>query len=164
MQLTDRVRNVTAPGQPRAPGAVGLLVAAAALALGGGPVGLAVGSVLVLVGLAASATATFALGQAALLAVRPGLLPLVVAEAGLFLVLLASMARTGATTSDRSAGPIVVLAAVLFAVLGTTAWIGAARLGIVPATVGLVVAAALASYLLHRYERVVLGLAGGEEA
>lgn len=155
---TDRARGVAGRLSPTPLGAVGLLAAAAALAATG-PAGLAAGAAVLVVGLVVPAAAAFALGQAALLAAVPAPTPLELAavEGALFVVLL------GPAAGEEPA-PVLAGAVLLFAGLGAATWFAVGRVGLLPAAAGLVVGVGLAAYLVHRYERVVLGLAGGEAA
>lgn len=155
----DRVRAGTSRRQPTAFGVVGLLLVVAAFSITGGPAGVAAGIALFVAGLVVPAIWVFALGQAALLAVSssPMRLQILAVEGALFLVVLAATAR--AASSD-----VVSVSLLLFGLLGTAVWLGVPQVGLHATAAGLGIGLALAGYLVHRYERVVLGLAGGETA
>ncbi|WP_255196482.1 hypothetical protein [Halorarius litoreus] len=157
--MPDRLATLTARVTPTALGAVGLLATVAALAVVAGPLGAVVGVGLALVGLFAPPVAVFGLGQAALLALLPSPTPLQLAlvEGALFLVLV------GPATKSAT-GRLVALGALLFAGLGTSVWYGAQTFGIQAAGIALLLGVGVVAYVLHRYERVVVGLAGGDAA
>lgn len=156
MTLTDRATALAGRLEPTALGAVGLLATIAAFALTAGPLGAAVGVGLALVGLLAPPVAVFALGQAAILALfaTPTLPQLALLEGALVVVLVGPATR----------GPTLRLlasCALLLAALPAATWYGVQRVGLQQTAVGLVLGVAAVAYLVHRYERVVTGLAGG---
>lgn len=159
MTLIDRLRTAWYRIQPTGLGIVGLVETTVAFALFGGPIGLAIGGALFVVGLFVPASVAFALGQASVLVVLPSptLVQIVALEGALFLVLLGPATRDAPVRLGGLAGGLFVL-------LGSASWIGAARIGVLETGALLVVGVGLASYLVHRYERVVLGLAGGDVA
>lgn len=159
MPVSDHLRRGLAGLRPTELGVVGLLATATAFAIVGGPIGLGIGAGLLVVGLVAPAPVTFALGQAGLLVAvpAPSLVRVAVVESVLFLVLL------GPATRDEPVR-LVGLAVPLFGLLGLGTWLGVARVGPLVTAVTLVVGVGLLGYVVHRYERVVLGLAGGDAA
>lgn len=157
--MPDRLAALASRLQPTALDAVGLLATAAVLTVVAGPLGAAAGVALALVGLLAPPSAVFGLGQAALLALLPSPTPLqlVLVEGALFLVLVGP-----AATATMIRG--LTLSALLFAALGTTTWFAAQTFGLRATGIALLLGVGLVAYVLHRYERVAVGLAGGDTA
>lgn len=156
---TDRLATFAGRRQPTALGAVGLLATIVALTITAGPVGGLVGVGLALAGLFLTPLAVFGLGQAAVLALLPAPTPLQLAlvETALLLVLVGpAMAHATVRLVAGTVG--------LFALLGTTVWLATQTFGLQPIAITFVSLVALSSYLLHRYERVTVGLAGGDTA
>jgi hypothetical protein len=145
--------------QPTLLGGFGLLATTIALGLTGGPLGFVAGVGLALAALFVSPVVTFALGQAVLLVVlpTPTLAQLALVQGALFLVLLGP-AGTELTPFLRVGG----LALALFAITGAAVWVGVDTLGLLETAAGLTLGLGVLSYAIHRYERVSLGLAGGE--
>lgn len=159
VNLSDRFDALPTRPQPAVREAAGLLVTAVTLAITAGPVGAAVGVALAVVGLFVQPLTLFGLGQAALLAVLPAPTPLqvVLVEGALFVTLVAP------AVGDVP-GRFVAASAALFAVLGSATWYGVQTSGLQQMALVLLLGVALLSYVLHRYERVVTGLAGGATA
>lgn len=181
MSTVDRLFTDDAGTHRTSLGALGLGGTVVALAITGGPAGIAAGIGLLLVGIVAPPVAVFGVGQAALLVVLPAptVPQLVLLQGTLFLLLLDATTRWRGVwfpvqflyavvrlrSSER--GPYVpdaFPALVAFGVVGGLTWLAATRLGLLEAAAGLVVGVGLVGYLVHRYERVALGLAGDEEA
>lgn len=135
-------------------GTVGLLAAAAALAVTGGIDGIIAGAALFGVGLVAPPIITFGFGQAAFLAVVPSPTPVQLTAVNVPLFI----AFVGTVAAERLR--LLGGALALFAPLGTMTWLATTHYGPLTAAPGLLLAVGLGSYLLHRYERVTLGLAG----
>lgn len=157
--LTDRVQALAGESQPTALGAVGLGATAVALGVTAGPLGLVAGLVIAGLGVVVSPIAVFGLGQAVVLVLLPSPTPLQLAllEGALFIALVAPATRTRPTR-------LVTLSALLFAVSGTLVWYGSQVVGLQVTGLALLLAVGLLMYGIHRYERVVLGLAGGDAA
>lgn len=162
-------------------GALGLGGTLVALAMAVGPVGIAAGIGLVLVGLVAPPLAVFGVGQAMLLVVLPAptATQLALVQGTLFLLLLDAATRWRGVVvtvqllyaivrlrpSERGRYvPDVFPALLAFGVMGGLTWLGATRVGLLDAAAGLVVGVGVVGYVVHRYERVALGLAGDEGA
>ncbi|WP_435196332.1 hypothetical protein [Natronomonas sp. EA1] len=144
--------------RPTPLGAAGLLATALAfVALGGGR-GVLAGGALVLLGSFLPAPAAYALGQGLALAAlpSPGILPLAVVQSLLLVVLV------GPATADHATGRLVGLTALLTGVLATGVWTATQTRDLLPVGAALVGGVAFVAYAFHRYERVRLGLAGGE--
>ena len=126
----------------------GLRGLAVALLVAGGAV---VGSPLV----------AFGLVQAGLLAVTsaPTLGEITLVQAPAFGLLL-----NGGSTTSQPNRRVTLGAAAVFMCAGLLMWIAVQMEGQQLTAAGFVVVVALVSYLLHRYERVVVGLADGESS
>lgn len=157
--MSGRFATLTARLEPTALGVVGLLATVAAFAATTGPLGAVIAIGLAIVGLVIPPVAVFALGQAGLLALLPSPTPLQLAivEGALFLILV-SPATKGAT------GRLLAVSVPLFAGLATTGWYAAQTFGIRTTGIALLLGVCVLSYVLHRYERVAVGLAGGDTA
>lgn len=135
-------------------GCVGLVVTAGATAVAAGPVpGAGLGALVAVTWFLLSEPYAFAAGHAGFLVDSPDLGLLLVAEAGLLLLLLSRAPGT------RTPGPVVAAAAV--PVIGT--WMVVHGTTVVDdspwSAVGvLLLAAALASYVIDRYQRLRFGL------
>lgn len=181
MSTIDRLAPADGGTHRTSLGALGLGGTVVALAVTGGPVGIPAGIGLLLVGLAAPPVAVFGLGQATLLVVLPAptAAQLALLQGTLFLLLLDATTRWRgvwfpvqllyAAVRLRSAArtrfvPDAFPAVVAFGALGGLTWVAATRVGLLEAAAGLVVGVGGLGYVVHRYERVALGLAGGEAA
>lgn len=147
-------RRVTGRTPSRRPVRIaGLVIVAAVIALLNGVVGLAIGSIVITVGLVTAAPVAFGAGVAGLL-ISPGIDPILHAVGTLALLAVLVDPAMGAPTGRR----------VLVAAVGVSVVIGAGTytlltLWSLPAvTVGLALSVALIMYAIHRYERVTLGL------
>lgn len=160
-------------------GALGLGGTLVALEMTSGPIGIAAGLGLALFGLVAPPLAAFGVGQAMLPVVltAPTATELALVQGTLFLLLLDATTRWRGVafpvqllyaivrlrSSERgSFVPDAVPTLLAFGVVGSLTWIAATRVGLLDAAAGLVVGVGLIGYVVHRYERVALGLAGDE--
>jgi hypothetical protein len=161
VSATTATPNTTARRirQPTLLGGFGLLATTIALGLTGGPLGFLAGVGLALAALFVSPVVAFTLGQALLLTVlpTPTLAQLTLVQGALFLVLLGP-AGTELATSVR----VGTLAVVLFGVTSAAVWVGVDTFGLLETAAGLILGLGFLSYAIHRYERVSLGLAGGD--
>lgn len=181
MSTMDRLASGDTGTHRTSLGALGLGGTVVALAVTGGPAGIPAGVGLLLVGLAAPPVVVFGLGQAMLLVVLPAptAAQLALVQGTLFLLLLDATTRWRGVwfpvqilyaavrlrSGDRARfAPDAFPGAVAFGVLGGLTWVGATRVGLLETAAGLVVGVGVIGYAVHRYERVALGLAGGEAA
>lgn len=181
MSTLDRLRVTPAGNRLTIPGVIGIAATVYLFADIGGAIGLTAGGGLIIVTALFPPVVAFGLGQALVLVVipRPTLLQLLLVQLALFLVLVDAATRWRAVAVPvqleymvaraRSAAPgsyipVAISALGTFVVLGAATLVVAARLGIRDAAGGLVVGVAAVGYVLHRYERVRLGLAGEGEA
>lgn len=181
MSTIDRLRAPVAGSRLTVPGVIGLAATIYLFARMGGAIGLAAGGGLLMATAVMPPVVVFALGQSLFLVVlpKPTLAQLLFVQLALFLFLLDAATRWRAVpvpiqleymvVRARSAAPgryvPVALAALgAFAVLGAATLVVAARLGLFEAAAGLVAGVGAVGYVLHRYERVRLGLAGDGEA
>lgn len=157
VNLSDRLQAVSTRVEPTALGTVGLLATAAAFAVVANPLGRLVGPAIAVLGVFVPPVAVFGLGQAAILALLPdpGPIQLAVVEGALFLVLVGPATRTATR-------PLLALSAGLFGLLAAVVWYGVRTVGITTTGVALLLGVGLLAYGIHRYERVVTDLAGGE--
>lgn len=147
------------PRRPAPLEAVVLVAVTAAFGLIAGLPGLVVGVIVAAGAVLAGPLVAFGLAQAGLLAVTtaPTLGQVALVQAAAFGLLL-----VGGPTSPQTDRTVAMGGAVLFASGGLLLWTAIQTVGRQPAAIGLVVVVGFASYLCHRYERVVVGLAGGE--
>lgn len=147
------------PHRPAVAEALVLLAVTVAFGVVAGFGGLAVALLVVAGAVMTSPLVAFGLVQAGLLAVTtaPRLEQIMLVQAAAFGLLL-----VGSSTTPRTNRRVALGAAVVFVFGGLLVWTAVQTVGQQPTAVGLVVGVALASYLVHRYERVVVGLADGE--
>lgn len=159
MTSTDRLRSRVARHRPGALGTVGLIATLAAFTVTAGPLGAIAGLALALCSVLAPPLAVFGLGQAAVLALLPTPTPLQLAlvNGPLVLVLVAPAGRS------RTAR-LVAVSGLLFAGFAVAVLWASPTIGLQTTALGLLLGVGFGMYSLHRYERVVVGLAGGDAA